>query len=442
MKVFIIDSNQKRNQSLTASLNEKAVMTYSTDSFNNMPDVMPVIDIIVLLDQDESGSKKLLENIKSDREQVVLTNLKNLDNANHKSVVFFNPDKDLELLLLNKIDAILEQELSTHFLPIAVDANSKVILDIARKAAKSHATLLITGETGAGKEVLAHYVHHHSLVSKGPFVTVNCAALPENMIEAILFGYEKGSFTSAINSYTGKFEQAQNGTLLLDEISEISIGLQAKLLRVLQEREVERLGGKKVINVNVRIIAATNRNLAEQVKAGSFRKDLYYRLNVIPIHCAALRERPLDIIPLAEFFIQHHARLLNRNVLALTDAARDKLTRYNWPGNIREMDNVIQRAVIMTDCDVLNDVDIELIDRFLEENNPHLLPENTRSGFSLEANEAKMIIDVLNEVDGCRSTAAKMLNISPRTLRYKLAKLRSNGLKVPSRILREDSYDH
>jgi two-component system, response regulator FlrC len=317
--------------------------------------------------------------------------------------------------------------------PIAEDPCSKQILDVARKAAKSQATILISGETGAGKEVLAHYIHQYSLVANGPFISVNCAALPDNMIEAILFGYEKGSFTSAITNYIGKFEQAQNGTLLLDEISEISIALQAKLLRVIQEKEVERLGGKKNINVNVRIIAASNRHLGEQVKQGLFRKDLYYRLNVIPIHCASLRERPLDILPLANFFIKKHATLLDRNQSVLTSAAKDKLINHSWPGNIREMENVIQRSMIMTDSGVIDENDIHLVDESVEENS---------FSSKLEANEAKIIIDILNEVDGCRHSAAKMLNISPRTLRYKLAKLRSIGFKIPNKISREDSYDH
>lgn len=408
----------------------------------NMSDAMPVVDVIILLDQEEAIAGKIVEAIPCDHEQVILTNLKNLNSVTHKSVIFFEQNKDLESLLVNKIELMAEQYLNTHFLPIAVDNNSKTILEMARKAAKSHATVLIMGETGAGKEVLAHYIHHHSLVSKGPFVSVNCAALPDNMIEAILFGYEKGAFTSAINSYIGKFEQAQNGTLLLDEISEISIALQAKLLRVLQEREVERLGGKKVININVRIIAATNHNLTEQVKAGLFRKDLYYRLNVIPIHCAALRERPLDIVPLAEFFINHHAKLLKKSSLKLTEAAKNKLVGYNWPGNIREMDNVIQRAMIMTDSSVIDEKDIQLVDQALTAETADLEVETNAFNSRLEANEAKMILDILTEVDGCRNTAAKMLNISPRTLRYKLAKLRSIGLKIPNRLSREENYDH
>jgi two-component system response regulator FlrC len=316
--------------------------------------------------------------------------------------------------------------------PIAEDPRSRAVLYIAERAAKSQATILITGETGVGKEILANYIHLHSHFSTGPFVSVNCAALPENMIESILFGYEKGAFTNAINTYIGKFEQAQHGTLLLDEISEISVGLQAKLLRVLQEREIERLGGRKMIKINLRIIAATNRNLHKQVEQGFFRKDLYYRLNVMPIECPALRDRRLDIVPLAENFIRHHANAMGRQVPVLTQAAKNKLIDATWPGNIREMDNIIQRTLIMTDAMILDEHDIAFCENPLS-NSAALSVNEDHNHFSspLEANEAKLILDVLKETDGCRNRAATKLNISPRTLRYKISKLRSIGLAIP-----------
>ncbi len=305
---------------------------------------------------------------------------------------------------------------------IAEDPSSKAILDMADKVAKSKATILITGETGVGKELLAHYIHSNSAYAAGPFISVNCAALPEQMIEAILFGYEKGAFTGAVNSYAGKFEQAQHGTLLLDEISEIPLELQAKLLRVLQEREVERLCGKKLIPIDVRVIAATNRDLEAQVAAGLFRKDLYYRLNVVPLHCVALRARPMDIVPLAEYFLAQHAQSLGVAVPQLSHLAKEKLIRYNWPGNIREMDNVIHRTLIMTNGAIINEQNI-VLDTSAEaaEHFPSKLKES----------EAKIILSVLQEADGCRDLAARKLNMSPRTLRYKISKLKSIGLKVP-----------
>lgn len=326
----------------------------------------------------------------------------------------------------------MRDENNNCFFPIVEDPHSKAILEFARKAAKSNASVLITGETGVGKELLAQYIHHHSTYFKGPFISVNCASMPDNMVEAILFGYEKGAFTNAINSYAGKFEQAQNGTLLLDEISEIPIGLQAKLLRVLQEREVERLCGKKIININIRIIAATNRDLGELVKAGMFRKDLYYRLNVLPIYCAALRDRPLDIIPLADYFIEQHAKELDKEPISLTHQAKQKLLNYYWPGNIRELDNVIQRLLIMADSDVVDDIDIHLSDSFyFKDNSLDQDIHHTQNDSELKTHEAKIIMKVLKETDGCRSIAAKKLNISPRTLRYKISKLKSTGWNVP-----------
>lgn len=324
-------------------------------------------------------------------------------------------------------------------LPIAEDPISITTLEVARKAAKSNATVLITGETGVGKEIIARYIHNHSSFNNGPFITVNCAALPDNMFESILFGYEKGAFTSAVNSYVGKFEQAQNGTLLLDEISEIPLELQAKLLRVLQEREIERLGGKKLVKINVRIIAATNRNLRQQVTAGHFRSDLFYRLNVVPIHCAALRDRSLDILPLAMYFVEFHANALGLKIPVLSSSAKTKLREYQWPGNIREMDNVIQHALIMKNGYCIEAEDLIFMGADLLETQ-HEFQQMTHHDqhFSvLKANEAKMIMDVLKETEGSRSVAAKRLNMSPRTLRYKISKLKLVGLKIPEKMGRE-----
>jgi two-component system, response regulator FlrC len=306
--------------------------------------------------------------------------------------------------------------------PIAVDPRSKALLEMSRKAAMSHATVLICGDTGVGKEVLAHYIHQHSSYVNGPFVSINCAALPEHMIESMLFGYEKGAFTNALHTYIGKFEQAQNGSLLLDEISEISIALQAKLLRVLQEREIERLGGKKLIKINVRIIAATNRDLREQVAAGQFRKDLYYRLNVLPIHCLALKDRPQDIVPLAEYFLHQHAYRLNRATPQLTAAAKRRLTSAPWPGNVREMDNVMQRTLILNEKSILDEQDIVFGEEI--ETIDDLFSSMTA------ASEAKLILATLKETGGCRNLTASKLRMSSRTLRHKLSKLRGLGLDV------------
>jgi len=309
---------------------------------------------------------------------------------------------------------------------IAEDPRSKTMLEMARKAAKSCATILISGETGVGKELIARYIHQNSYFSSGPYITVNCAALPENMIESMLFGYEKGAFTGAINAYQGKFEQANNGTLLLDEVTELPLALQAKLLRVLQERKVERLGGKGLININTRIIAATNRDIQQQVVTGNFRSDLYYRLNVIPVYCLPLRNRKQDIIPLTNFFIKKYSTVLGKIPPVLTTRAQKKILNYPWPGNIRELENLIHRTLIMTNDDVIDEIHIELDEYQIEHN-------NSKGEFDskMQAIEAKVILDVLKESDGRRHVAARKLNISPRTLRYKISKLKLSGIKVP-----------
>ena len=229
--------------------------------------------------------------------------------------------------------------------PIAEDPSSQRTLNLGARVAVTDATVLITGESGTGKEVLARYIHQKSQRREKPFVAINCAAIPENMLEAILFGYEKGAFTGAHQSAAGKFEQANEGTLLLDEISEMDVSLQAKLLRVLQEQEVERLGGRKTIELNVRVLATSNRNLLQAVEAGEFREDLYYRLNVFPLHWQPLRERPLDIAPLAKYLIAQHAQKMSRLPVEISFDAEQVLLNHDWPGNIRELKNVVERSV-------------------------------------------------------------------------------------------------
>ena len=434
VRVLIIDSDAARNQSLAEKLNSRdlTVSSMTMISIDNLSAAIDNAQIIVALIQDQALILELVKHADRQKTTFLLTDAASIRNqVSQENILCFDAVDSMLENIIQSVETIAHMLNNIRFLPVGVDPRSKAMLDVARKAARSMATVLISGETGVGKEVLAHYIHHHSVFARGPFVSVNCAALPDNMIEAILFGYEKGAFTNAINSYTGKFEQAQNGTLLLDEISEISIGLQAKLLRVLQEREIERLGGKKPVHINVRIIAATNRDLNQQVNMGAFRKDLFYRLNVIPILCPALRDRPMDIMPLAEFLLQHHSVLLDRKIPMLTGLARTKLMNYRWPGNIREMDNVIQRALIMCEEEIIDAHEIVLQEFLVEVSNHSEVIELEKFGSRLEENQAKVIMDVLKETEGCRNDAAKMLNISPRTLRYKIAKLRSFGMKIP-----------
>jgi two-component system response regulator FlrC len=343
---------------------------------------------------------------------------------------------------------------------------SRRLSDLARRVAASDCTVLIAGESGTGKEVLARFIHRNSPRAARAFVAVNCAAIPENMLEAMLFGYEKGAFTGAHASHAGKFEQAQGGTLLLDEITEMPLSLQAKLLRVLQEREVERLGGRMPVALDVRVLATTNRNLRGEVGAGRFREDLYYRLNVFPLSTSPLRERRDDVLPLAMRLLTSRCRPGERIPALSADAAQVLLT-YRWPGNVRELDNVMQRALILANGPVIQPAHIQLegddgaaglwaldsgqkelsasaADALLNtQEKPSSLaraqsltkrePRGTEpSGLSdsLSATERDLILEALKLDEGNRQLAAKRLGISPRTLRYKLAKLRDAGVEV------------
>ena len=319
---------------------------------------------------------------------------------------------------------------SAHDLVIA-DPASVELVTLAGRVAVSDTTVLISGESGTGKEVLARLLHRLSGRSDGPFVALNCAAIPENMLEALLFGHEKGAFTGAHESRPGKFEQAQGGTLLLDEIGEMDIGLQAKLLRVLQEKEVDRIGGRSPIRLNVRVIATTNRDLRERVTAGRFREDLFYRLSVFPLTTPPLRARPADIVPLARYFLQKAAGGA-RQAPTLADDALVALNSHRWPGNVRELQNLLQRAVILCSGNVIRarDLRFELpvstaaMPLLAATAAEPLLQEN------LHAVEGHLIVDVLNRT-GSRQKAAEVLGVSPRTLRYKIARLRSVGIAIP-----------
>ncbi|MGL5490365.1 MAG: sigma-54-dependent transcriptional regulator, partial [Shewanella sp.] len=250
-------------------------------------------------------------------------------------------------VLLNQVSRYLPLK-QNRDQPVVADEKSLSLLSLAQRVAASDASVMILGPSGSGKEVLARYIHQHSSRAEEAFVAINCAAIPENMLEATLFGYEKGAFTGAYQACPGKFEQAQGGTLLLDEISEMDLGLQAKLLRVLQEREVERLGGRKTIKLDVRVLATSNRDLKAVVAAGQFREDLYYRINVFPLTWPALNQRPADILPLARHLLAKHAKALNvADLPEFDEAACRRLLSHRWPGNVRELDNVVQRALIL-----------------------------------------------------------------------------------------------
>ena len=328
--------------------------------------------------------------------------------------------------------------------PIAEEASSRQLLALARRVAQTDSTVLICGESGTGKEVLARYIHRQSPRLRGPFVAINCAAIPENMLEAMLFGHEKGSFTGAVASAPGKFEQANGGTLLLDEISEMALPLQAKLLRVIQEREVERLGGRAPIALDLRILATTNRDLRAEVAAGRFREDLYYRLSVFPLQWQPLRARRADIPALALRLLNHHATRMGRAPVRLDSDATQALCDYGWPGNVRELDNVAQRALILQAGSVIGAADL-CLDPYaaagaLAPTPPPVTPiaavAETEAGAlsgDLQRREYEIILDTLRATDSKKS-AAERLGISPRTLRYKLARMRDVGFPVEDQL--------
>ncbi|WP_332400201.1 sigma-54 dependent transcriptional regulator [Vibrio metschnikovii] len=339
---------------------------------------------------------------------------------------------------------------------VVADEKSLKLLALAEKVARTDANVMVLGPSGSGKEIMSRYIHNASPRKDGPFIAINCAAIPDNMLEATLFGYEKGAFTGAVQACPGKFEQAQGGTILLDEISEMDLNLQAKLLRVLQEREVERLGSRKSIQLDVRVLATSNRDLKAYVKENKFREDLYYRLNVFPITWPALCKRKGDIAPLATHLVERHCKKLGLPVPSISPAAMEKLHQYTWPGNVRELDNVIQRALILSEqADItqqhillegLDWQDASGLQQLVEQEEvscPQIKPVAQSSpinhtpaspvglGDELRDQEFTIIMETLVECHGRRKEMAEKLGISPRTLRYKLAKMRDAGIDIP-----------
>ncbi|MDD3676141.1 sigma-54-dependent transcriptional regulator [Thauera propionica] len=363
---------------------------------------------------------------------------------------------------------------------VAEDPHTRNLLGLAARVAETDATVLLSGESGTGKEVFARYIHSHSPRRSGPFIAINCAAIPENLLEATLFGYEKGAFTGAQASQPGKFEQAQGGTILLDEISEMPLGLQAKLLRVLQEREVERVGGKKPVALDIRVLATSNRDMQKEVAAGRFREDLYYRLNVFPIAIPALRERPGDIVPLARHFLAQHAARLKRPA-RLSPEAEALLPCYPWPGNVRELENTLHRMLILTPGDTVSPETVRLClpqwnggppaqtgspappppaqaafvatapaSQVVPPANPAALAASFAASPAVPPPQASVtahdhlavrpanmkdlerehILSTLREMGGSRKKTVEKLGISERTLRYKLQQYRDEGYDV------------
>lgn len=296
------------------------------------------------------------------------------------------------------------------------------LLETVAQVAPSEATVLITGESGTGKEVIAGALHYNSPRREGPFIKINCAAIPETLLESELFGHEKGAFTGADRRKEGKFRQASGGSLFLDEVSEMSVGMQVKLLRVLQEREITRVGGEEVIRVDVRVIAATNRDLLREIDTGRFRQDLFYRLNVVTLHVPPLRERKDDIPPLAEHFLRIFAEKNRKSVKGFSPQAMDRLIRYDWPGNVRELMNTVERGVVMSRSQYIDEGELTpiLLDRPVAAG--HGQAGGAGGESSLEALEKATILKTLEQTGGNKSEAARRLGITRRTLHQKLKK--------------------
>jgi len=335
----------------------------------------------------------------------------------------------------------LLEEVAKYMLPdsdgeevVAEDPAMRRLLDVARRVAQSDASVMITGESGVGKEVLARFIHRNSLRADKTFVAINCAAIPEQLLESTLFGHEKGAFTGAAAQHVGKFEQANGGVLLLDEVTEMPLSLQAKLLRVLQEREVERVGSTKVVPVDIRVLATSNRDVCREVGEGRFREDLYYRLNVFPLYLPSLRERKEDILPLARAMLARHVLKQRRRPPVLLREAEICLLAHTWEGNIRELDNVMQRALILASGDEIGPEHLLLpvvAAKIASEKEGGADLLRTDAISDIKSLEKQHILDALRAVGGVRKLAAERLNMSERTLRHKLQQYREQDGELP-----------
>jgi two-component system response regulator FlrC len=430
--VLIVDDDANLREALVDTLGAGEHPIFSAGSGNEALEILKVQDIGLIvsdLQMQPMDGNELLGRVRQVRPQlpaVCMTAYGTVENAieamRNGAVDFLVKPFEIDVL-----KSIIDRYLEVHTgaaAPVAADPQTVELLRVARQVAATNATLTISGESGCGKEVFAQYVHRQSSRADRPFVAINCAAIPENMLEAVLFGYEKGAFTGANSAHAGKFEQAQGGTLLLDEVSEMDLGLQAKLLRVIQEKEVERLGGREVIPLDVRVLATTNRDLRHCVAQRSFREDLYYRLNVFPLHILPLRDRRGDILPLANLAIRKHTQP-GRVLPTLSADAERKLVAYDWPGNVRELENVVQRTLILAPDPVIQSD--AMVFEGCERRKIAAIDSAPDLQDDLKQREYELIVEALQAANGNRTAVANKLGISPRTLRYKLARMRADG---------------
>ena len=434
MVVLIVDNDQKEAQTLSAFFHQQGHLPITTDTVRSASGFLRKESLgLILLNLNGQMSQvadfiQLSQASESQPPVIVMSRTAKLEDAilamKHGAHDFWV--KPISLERLSKTVEIFEaapaRKLSAEDALIPIISQDSAMLKmkaIAKRIATSIATVFIQGESGTGKELFARYIHVNSGRRTKPFVALNCAALPETLLESELFGHEKGAFTGAIKTKEGKFELANTGTLLLDEVTEIPVHLQAKLLRVLQENEVDRLGGRRPIPIDVRVIATTNVVIEDSLKDGRFRKDLYYRLNVIPLKIPALRDRPGDIALLSSHFIKRYSQIHGSPEAVLTPEAIRKLEEYAWPGNVRELQNVIQRAVLLT-------LDQQIAPEHLvfdRDESPYSPPEQL-SLMPISEMEKIMIHKALSAVEGNRTRAAEILGISVRTLRNKLHEYR------------------
>lgn len=444
--ILIIDDEEAQRNVLSGYLQKKGFKVYSASSGNEGVDVVKnnLIDI-VLSDYkmpDKTGLE-VLEEVKRLNPEisfVILTAYGTVENAVQAMRLgaydYISKPVDLDeldLLIERIIETknlkseikILRSQLQEKFKIDSIISNSPKmdeVLSMASRSAESKATILITGESGTGKEVLAKAIHFASSRKDKPFIAVNIPALPETLMESELFGHEKGAFTGAERLKKGRFELADKGTIFLDEIGDVNLNMQVKLLRVLQEQKIERLGSTESINIDVRIITATHQNLEAKVKDGSFREDLFYRLNIVTINIPPLRERREDILPMIEHFISYYANENDKDKIEISKEAADLLMKYSYPGNVRELENIIERAVVLCRDKIitLNDIP-DSIKGFKKES---LIKDSAAGTLNeqVEALEKKLIYDALSQSVGNQTVAAKLLGLTERNIRYKIQK--------------------
>jgi DNA-binding NtrC family response regulator len=444
--ILIIDDEDPQRNILKGYLEKKGYKIYSASSGNEGINLVHnnLIDI-VLSDYkmpDKTGLE-VLEEVKKINPEVsfvILTAYGTIENA-VKAMALGAFNYILKPIDLAELDLTMERIIENknlrseiHLLKsqlhekykfesfISYSPKMEEVLSVASRAADSKATILINGESGTGKEVLAKSIHYISPRKDKPFIAVNIPALPETLLESELFGHEKGAFTGAEKAKKGRFELADKGTIFLDEIGDIPINLQVKLLRVLQEHQIERLGSTENINIDVRIIAATHQTLEDKIKDGLFREDLYYRLNIVSFNIPPLRERKEDIVPLTEYFIEKYCKENNRQKLDLSKEAIDLLMKYSYPGNVRELENIIERAVVLSRTEIITVNDLPSTVKGYKAENEIQEKEKGNMVGQVEALEKKLIFDALKEANGNQSLAGRMLGITERNLRYKMQK--------------------